>query len=170
MKKRKLISLILIIIIVIGFVIPQNLKMPVEGAGSSDYNKDTFWYYPWGKSITHKGIDVFAKEGTNIHSSTNGLVLYVGYSEVGGHTILILGPKWRLHYYAHLNEIKTNSFSFTNQKQIIGTVGSKGNAVGKPPHLHYSIVTLIPYFWRIDDAPQGWKKMFFLNPLDYIAK
>lgn len=170
MKKRTLLPLILIIIIAFGFVIPQNLKMPVKGANQSDFNKDSFWYYPWGKSITHKGVDIFAKDGTGLHSSTIGLVLHTGYSEVGGHTILILGPKWRLHYYAHLKEIKTKSFSFTNQKRIIGTVGSSGNAVGKPPHLHYSIVSLIPYFWRIDSDRQGWKKMFFLNPLDYLVK
>jgi murein DD-endopeptidase MepM/ murein hydrolase activator NlpD len=78
--------------------------MPVEGATKSDYNKDTFWFYPWGKSVTHKGVDIFAKEGTNVKSSTWGIVLYSGKIEVGGNVVLILGPKWRLHYYAHLKD------------------------------------------------------------------
>ena len=47
-------------------------------------------------------------------------------------------------------------------------MGTSGNAAGKPPHLHYSIVTLVPYVFRIDAAPQGWMKMFYLNPIDYL--
>ena len=51
-------------------LIPQNLSIPVEGATRFDFNIDTFWYYPWGKSVTHKGIDIFAKKDTNIRSAT----------------------------------------------------------------------------------------------------
>ena len=54
------------------------------------------------------------------------------------------------------------------RNKIIGKVGSSGNAAGKSPHLHYSIITPIPYFWRIDTSKQCWKKMFYLNPIDYI--
>lgn len=149
-------------------MIPQNLKIPVKGATKSDYNSKSFWYYPWGKSVTHKGVDVFAKKGTEITSSTSGLVLYSGEISMGGKFVLVLGPKWRLHYYAHLNELKTSSFSFVNKKSTIGTVGTSGNAVGKSPHLHYSILTIIPYVWRIDLDKQGWKKMFYLNPIEYF--
>ena len=144
--------------------------MPVEGATKADYNKDTFWYYPWGKSVTHKGVDIFAKEGTNLKSSTFGLVLFAGEIKVGGNVILILGPKWRIHYYAHLKDIKISSLTWTNREKIIGTIGSSGNAKGKPAHLHYSILTTIPYIWRIDRDRQGWKKMFYLNPIDYLTE
>ncbi len=142
--------------------------MPVEGATSSDYNKDSFWYYPWGRSITHKGIDIFASRGTKLRSAVSGLVLYTGEIKFGGKVVVVLGPKWRIHYYAHLDEIATSSFSFVNQKTKIGTVGNTGNAQGKPAHLHYSIITPIPYPWRIDGDRQGWKKMFYLNPIDYL--
>ena len=30
------------------------------------------------------------------------------------------------------------------------------------------IGTLIPYPWRIDDAPLGYQKAFYLNPIDYL--
>ena len=79
---------------------------------------------------------------------------------------VVLGPKWRLHYYAHLDEIKTKPFAFVTQDTEIGTVGNTGNAITTPAHLHYGIGTLIPYLWRIDDAPLGWQKMFYLNPID----
>jgi len=170
MKKRKKLLLGVLTILIIGFLIPQNLKMPVKGASKSDYNSESFWYYPWGKSVTHKGVDIFAKKGTEINSSTLGLVLYVGKISKGGNFALILGPKWRLHYYAHLDELKTIPFSLVNNESIIGTVGTSGNAVGKPPHLHYSILTIIPYVWKIDSDKQGWKKMFYLNPIEYLKK
>lgn len=168
--KNNKIKFICLAILIIGLIIPQKFSMPVEGATKSDYNEKTFWYYPWGKSVTHKGVDIFAPEGTNLKSSTFGLVLYSGEVKVGGNIILILGPKWRLHYYAHLMDLKISTLSWVSRDEIIGSVGASGNAKGKPPHLHYSIVTPIPYPWRIDSDRQGWKKMFYLNPLDYLCK
>jgi murein DD-endopeptidase MepM/ murein hydrolase activator NlpD len=168
MKKRSKTLLFLALILLIGLAIPQNLHMPVEGAHPADYNPQSFWYYPWGKSGTHKGVDIFAKTGTPIHASTKGIVLYAGTLSLGGKVVVVLGPKWRLHYYAHLQEITTGTLSAVSQNTQIGTVGSSGNAAGKAPHLHYSIATIIPYPWRIDTDPQGWKKMFFLNPIDYF--
>ena len=163
-------AIAMLAIVVIGLLIPQNLKMPVVGAGSNSYNHETFWYEGWGTSIVHKGIDVFAKKGTSVHSSTWGIVLLSTEYGKGGKFVVTLGPKWRLHYYAHLDEIKTTAFSFVTQDTEIGTVGNTGNAITTPAHLHYGIATLIPYPWRIDDAPLGWQKMFYLNPIDYLSE
>ena len=132
--------------------------------------QNRFGFIPGGKSVTHKGVDIFAKEGTNVNSSTGGLVLFTGEIERGGKVVLILGPKWRLHYYAHLQNIDTGPLSWTSKGEKIGTVGTTGNAKGKPPHLHYSIITLVPYPWKMDDGRQGWKKMFYLNPITYLAQ
>jgi murein DD-endopeptidase MepM/ murein hydrolase activator NlpD len=167
LRKRTLI-LTIIIAITIGLIVPQSFIIPVEKANKSSYNTKSFWYYPWGKSGTHKGVDIFAKEGTNVKSSTHGLVLYTGEIAMGGKVILILGPKWRMHYYAHLKDIRTTSFSLAKKNEVIGTVGTTGNAKGKSPHLHYAITTLIPYPWRYDNDRQGWKKMFYLNPIEYM--
>ncbi|WP_246293580.1 M23 family metallopeptidase [Winogradskyella undariae] len=160
----------IVTVLIIGFLIPQNLEMPVKEATKSDYNSKSFWFYPWGKSVTHKGVDIFAKKGTEINSSTSGLVLYAGEINVGGKVVVVVGPKWRIHYYAHLNELNTSLFSFVSKESKIGTVGASGNAVGKSPHLHYSILTIIPYLWRMDSDKQGWKKMFYLNPIEYFEK
>ena len=164
------ILLVFVAIIVIGLLIPQNLKMPVVGADDNSYNHETFWYEGWGSSIVHKGIDVFAKKGTSVHSATKGIVLITTEYGKGGKFVLVLGPKWRLHYYAHLDEIKTKRFAFVTQDTEIGTVGNTGNAINTPAHLHYGIGTLVLYPWRIDSAPLGWQKMFYLNPIDYLEK
>jgi peptidoglycan LD-endopeptidase LytH len=167
-KKLKKFLLFSLVFLLIGFILPQSLKMPVRGATIKSYSQDSFWFYPWGKSVTHKGVDVFAEKGTIVNSSTNGIVLFKGQIEMGGNVVLILGPKWRLHYYAHLDSISTNIFSFVNTRTKIGTVGATGNAIGKSPHLHYAIKTIIPYIWKADKAIQGWKKMFYLNPIPYL--
>ncbi len=155
-------------VFIIGLALPCNVSMPVENAVTADYHPQSFWYYPWGKSVTHKGVDIFAKEGTNVHPASGGLVVYSGSLSMGGEVILILSSKWRLYYYAHLSERNTSSWHWVNKTDLIGRVGSTGNAIGKPPHLHFSIITLIPYPWRIDNSHQGWKKMFFLNPISYF--
>ena len=170
MKLLKRILLILLALLFIGFMIPQPFSIPVRGATRNSYNQQSFWAYPWGTSVTHKGVDIFAREGTVVASSTGGLVLFVGEIETGGNVVLVLGPKWRLHYYAHLDKVTTGFLAWTSASETIGTVGTTGNAKGKPPHLHYSIVTLVPYPWRIDTSKQGWKKMFYLNPIDFLQR
>jgi murein DD-endopeptidase MepM/ murein hydrolase activator NlpD len=155
-------------IVAIGLVIPQAFTNPVQGADKNSYHPESFWYYPWGTSGTHKGVDIFAREGTGVRASTSGVVIFTGKIAMGGNVVLIIGPKWRLHYYAHLEDSNASMFSWINRDETFGSVGTTGNAKGKPAHLHYAIVTLVPYPWRIDGAKQGWKKMFYLNPMDYL--
>ena len=171
MKRILIITFIAILAVVgIGMLIPQNLKMPVVGADDKSYNHETFWYEGWGTSIVHKGIDVFARRGTRVNSATIGIVLLTAEYGKGGKFVVVLGPKWRLHYYAHLDEIKTKRFALVNHNTEIGTVGNTGNAATTPAHLHYGIATLIPYPWRIDDAPLGYQKAFYLNPIDFLKR
>ena len=142
-------------VLLIGLLLPQDVLMPVEGANTRSYHPRSFWYHPWGKSGTHKGVDIFAKQGTPVQAATGGLVLYTGSLSRGGNVVLVLGPKWRMHYYAHLKEIRTTRFSWLWRGEAVGTVGTTGNAAGKPPHLHYTIASILPYPCRWDDAPQG---------------
>jgi len=143
--------------------------MPVDGVTIKDFNHKSYLAYPWGKSVTHKGVDIFAKKGTNIHSATKGLVLLTGNQYPGGKFAVVLGPKWRLHYYGHIDDIKTSALSIVGHKRETGTVGNTGNDKNKPPHLHYIIIIPIPYSWRADVSIKGWMKMFVLNPIDYLA-
>ncbi|MGV3580916.1 MAG: M23 family metallopeptidase [Methylophilus sp.] len=154
----------LIIVIVTGYLLPAKAVIPVKGATKQDWHNDTYWYYPWGKSGVHKGIDIFAKKGTPVISSVSGIVLFNGNIALGGQVIAILGPKWRIHYYAHLQNDDVHILEYVNRDEKIGQVGTTGNAVGKPPHLHYSVLSLIPNIGEITLEPQGWKRMFYVNP------
>ena len=167
-NKTKSVIFIFVCLFIAGFILPEKLAIPVQGASSKDWNQNAFWYEPWGKSGTHKGIDIFFPTGTPVISSTYGFVIFKGEIELGGKVVAILGPKWRIHYYAHLNDYNVKPGSLVRTNEPIGTVGDSGNAVGKPPHLHFTILSLVPHFWKWDLATQGWKKMFYLNPGDYL--
>ena len=164
----KIVFWVMCVFFVLGMVMPQNLQMPVDGASSGDYNHQTFWY-PWGgRARVHKGVDIFARRGTKIHSATMGVVVSTGYLSSGGNYVTVLGPKWRIYYYAHLNEILVKEGDFVSHNSLIGTVGNTGSAAKTPSHLHFTIFTFVPYPWRIDTSTDGWKKMFYLNPIDYL--
>ncbi len=160
----KYITGLITIIIIVGYMLPEPLVIPVKGGKAVDWNHKTFWYEPWGKSVVHKGIDIFAKKGTELLSATNGIVIYKGTLGIGGNVIVVLGPKWRIHYFAHLESSNVEAGEFIRLSQSIGKVGDTGNAKGKPDHVHYSIVTIFPYLWHWDNSTQGWKKIFYLDP------
>jgi len=172
MKKTSTTQKILLIIFLIlstGLLLPAGHLIPVKQASHNDWNSNTWWYEPWGASGVHKGVDIFAKKGTDVISPDYALVLYTGEIKQGGKVVLLLGPKWRLHYLAHLDTVNRDAGLFARIGETIGSVGDSGNAAGKQPHLHYSIISLLPLFWLIDDTTQGWKKMFYLNPLNQFT-
>lgn len=157
-----------LVILLLGFAIPEKIINPVKGASMNDWNHHTFWFEPWGTSGVHKGIDIFGEKDTPVVASLNGIVVFSGQFKKGGNVIAILGPKWRIHYLAHLNRLSVDTGTFVSINQPIGTLGDTGNAVGKHPHVHYSILSLIPYPWLATIQSQGWKRMFYLNPHDKL--
>ncbi|WP_102796966.1 M23 family metallopeptidase [Bowmanella denitrificans] len=169
MLKVKKSVLLLLLLLGAGFFIPEPVKIPVKGASKADWHPQSFWYEPWGLSGVHKGIDIFAETGRAVISSTNGIVLYTGTVSRGGNVVVVLGPKWRFHYFAHLSSIETAPLRFVGVGDLIGKVGDSGNAKGKAPHLHYSILRLLPVPWAIDGATQGYKKAFFVDPHTYLS-
>ncbi len=169
MKNRYKVLLGFFGLVFLGFIFPEPINVPVSGATVSDWNKDSFWYEPWGTSGVHKGIDIFAIKGTPVVASTNMLILFKGNINKGGNIVVGIGPKWRLHYFAHLDSIDSNLDLFSASGNVIGTVGDTGNAKGKQPHLHFSILSLVPIPWLIDNSTEGYKKAFYLNPIKFIT-
>jgi peptidoglycan LD-endopeptidase LytH len=145
------------------------LAQPVHGASSKDWNPESFWHSHWGSSGVHKGIDIFAKRGTLVRSSESGLVVYRGTVKQGGKVVLIVSPRGWFHYYAHLDHTQAQTGSWVEPDDTLGTVGSTGNAVGKPPHLHYAIFSPIPRPQSFRLVAQGWKRMFYRDPASLIS-
>ena len=98
----------------------------------------------WGaarsQGRSHEGIDIFAKRGTPIQATTQGIVSKVGEDALGGRVVMIIGPGGAGHYYAHLEDYADISPNdWVNTGDIIGYVGDSGNAKGTPTHVHYGI-------------------------------
>jgi murein DD-endopeptidase MepM/ murein hydrolase activator NlpD len=156
-----------IAVVVLGCVtsaMPEPSVIPVVGASAKDWHPKSFWHPNWGASVVHKGIDIFGRRGQPLAASNYGIVVYQGELKRGGKVVAFVTPKLRLHYYAHLDEISTGFLSLLHPGEIVGTMGNTGNAAKTPPHLHYSIITLVPHPWRWDGSTMGWMKMFFLDP------
>lgn len=66
----KRVGIVFAVVILVGYLVPERLVIPVENATTSDWNKDTFWHEPWGASGVHKGIDIFAPKGRHVLAAT----------------------------------------------------------------------------------------------------
>lgn len=169
MTRMRLAALSIAALAIAWQLAPERPRIPVAGATQTDWNHATFWHEPWGRSGVHKGIDIFARKGTPVTAPTYGLVLFRGELALGGRVVVALGPGWLLHYFAHLDAIDSLPGQLVAAGAMLGRVGDSGNAAGRPPHLHYAVISVLPRPWRADGATQGWKKMFYLDPTDYLA-
>ena len=166
---RLAITLLVALVLAVPFVLPERARIPVQGATARDWNQNSFWYEPWGASGVHKGIDIFAPKGRPVLAPVTGIVIYRGRLSLGGNVVAVLGPKWRIHYCAHLNDFSVRPLQWVGKGATLGSVGTSGNAAGKSPHLHYAVVSLLPRVWQASTATQGWKRMFFIDPGSVIA-
>lgn len=117
---------------------PAALPVPVRGVAPRGL-RDT-WGGARSEGRRHEGIDIFARRGTAVTSSTEGIVLRVGTNRLGGQVVWVLGPGGQRHYYAHLDRYAdVANGQRVRAGTILGYVGTTGNAVGTPPHLHYGI-------------------------------
>lgn len=117
---------------------PVVLPVPVAGVGQRQLS-DT-WGAARSSGRRHEGIDIFARKGTPVRSTTEGIVLRLGTSRLGGKHVWVMGPGGQRHYYAHLDKqaaLQTGDRVLPGT--VLGTVGNTGNAAGTPPHLHYGI-------------------------------
>ena len=117
---------------------PAALPVPVRGVLPRGL-RDT-WHGARSEGRKHEGIDIFAKRGTAVTSSTEGIVLRVSTNRLGGQVVWVLGPGGQRHYYAHLDRYAAIvDGQRVRAGTVLGYVGTTGNAAGTPPHLHYGI-------------------------------
>jgi murein DD-endopeptidase MepM/ murein hydrolase activator NlpD len=85
----------------------------------------------------HSGIDLAAARGTPVMATLPGIAtVIVSATGYGLHVIIDHGGGLS-SLYGHLNTIVVVSGDYVTAGQVIGTVGSTGNATG--PHLHFEI-------------------------------
>lgn len=157
-----------LLILFAGYIIPSNPVSPVSEKDIIKIDPESFWYYPWSDQGVHHGIDIFCPAGSKVVCPVGGIVLRQGYGTISGNYIYILGLHWKVYYMAHLDTI-VHRGAFISKGSLVGYAGNTGNAAAKPVHVHFSIQTILPYPWRYDQrAPEGNKKMFYLNPLSEI--
>ncbi|WP_312518734.1 M23 family metallopeptidase [Massilia sp.] len=117
---------------------PDALAMPVEGVLRREL-RDT-WHGARSEGRKHEGIDIFARRGTPVKSSTEGIVMRVGTNRLGGLVVWVMGPGGQRHYYAHLDRYAGVTAGMRIETgHVLGYVGNTGNAAGTPPHLHYGV-------------------------------
>jgi murein DD-endopeptidase MepM/ murein hydrolase activator NlpD len=117
---------------------PRTLPVPVQGVSMRSV-RDTFGA-PRPGDRKHQGVDIFAPRGTPVVSTTRGIVARTGEDGLGGTVVWVLGPGGDRHYYAHLNSVADiRTGQRTAPGDVLGTVGTTGNARGTPPHLHYGV-------------------------------
>jgi peptidoglycan LD-endopeptidase LytH len=117
----------------------EKLEMPVQGV-SKNHVADS-WHVPRDGDRVHEGQDILAKRGTPVLSATEGYVVRIGENTLGGQTVSVLGAGGRVYYYAHLDSYAPNLAvgDHVTTETVLGYVGTTGNAVGTPPHLHFGV-------------------------------
>jgi murein DD-endopeptidase MepM/ murein hydrolase activator NlpD len=109
---------------------------PVQGGAT--YSND--WGGARSRAATggtggHQGTDLFAAAGTPVVAVEDGVISKMGQSKIGGNRIWLNNR----FYYAHLSGFAKGLKIGSRVKagQIIGYVGTTGDAKGTPPHLHF---------------------------------
>lgn len=96
-------------------------------------------------SRVHQAIDILAPRNTPVVAVENGTVARLLTSRAGGTTIYQFDPSGRfVYYYAHLDRYAAGLAEGTTltRGQLIGYVGTTGNAPPNTPHLHFAIYEL----------------------------
>lgn len=89
----------------------------------------------------HHGTDIFAPLGTPILAVADGELFLVGENPIGGNRLWLRDGAGNEFYYAHLSAYTPLAFDGAEVRagDVIGFVGTTGDAVGTPPHLHFEI-------------------------------
>lgn len=86
----------------------------------------------------HKGTDIFAPAGTEVLAVDSGFAR-TDDDPKGGNTVYLQGPDGTRYYYAHLQDYEGKFPRQVAAGEVLGRVGSTGNARGKAPHVHFQI-------------------------------
>ncbi|MGG1664426.1 murein hydrolase activator EnvC family protein [Brevibacillus sp. NRS-1366] len=92
-----------------------------------------------GRSAGHNGVDMAAPKGTTIMAAADGVVIFAGYSNGFGNTVMIKHSAEITTLYGHIREggIKVSVGQSVSRGQKIAEVGSTGRSTGN--HVHFTV-------------------------------
>ena len=127
------------------------LLLPVQGVQPSQL-QDTFTDAR-SEGRVHDAIDILAPAGTPVLAVADGRVEKLFDSEKGGLTLYQFAPDGvHCYYYAHLQRYAEGIAEDRQIRrgEVIGYVGSTGNADPSAPHLHFEVHLLGPekQWWK----------------------
>jgi peptidoglycan LD-endopeptidase LytH len=130
----------------------RQLTIPVQSVTPAQL-ADTYLQERGGGERAHEALDIMAPRGTPVLAVEDGRVAKLFLSKPGGITLYQFDPSGQFaYYYAHLDGYAPGISEGTalRKGQVIGYVGSTGNASADGPHLHFAIFRLGPerQWWR----------------------
>jgi peptidoglycan LD-endopeptidase LytH len=127
------------------------LAIPVEGI-KRDQLVDSFSDERSGARV-HEALDILAPRNTPVKAVEDGTIARLFFSKAGGITIYQFDPSEQFcYYYAHLERYADGLQEGENVKrgQVLGYVGTSGNAPKDTPHLHFAV-------FRLTSAKHWWE-------------
>lgn len=153
--------------------LPVPAPEPVESPGGAmvvpvagirpDQLVDTFTQSR-GTTRRHDAIDIMAPAGTPVLAAVDGRVVKLFASKAGGITLYQFDAAERfVYYYAHLQGYAPDIVEgrVLRRGEVLGYVGSTGNANPSGPHLHFAIARL--------DADKRWHAGTPVNPYPLLS-
>lgn len=134
----------------------DRFRLPIDGVGIESFKGG---FSEARGSRRHEAVDIAAPLGTPVRAVQDGTVAKLFLSKPGGNTIYEFDANGRLcYYYAHLDRYADGlrDRQHVSRGEIMGYVGSSGNASPLAPHLHFAIFEL--------DADRKWWRGRPLDP------
>lgn len=142
-------------------LIARDLLVPV--AGVTRPNLDDSFKDARGGGRSHEAIDILAPRNTPVLAVEDGTIAKLFTSVPGGLTIYQFDSAGRYcYYYAHLESYARGlrQGNRVRRGEVIGFVGTSGNAPRDTPHLHFAIYRLGP--------DQRWWEGDAINPFPVL--
>jgi murein DD-endopeptidase MepM/ murein hydrolase activator NlpD len=129
----------------------RDLLIPVEGIKAEQLTRQ--FSDERGGSRRHEAIDILAPRNTPVRAVEDGTVAKLFLSKAGGITVYQFDPSGDFcYYYAHLERYADGlrEGQPVRKGQVLGYVGTSGNAPKNTPHLHFAI-------FRLTEAKRWWE-------------
>ena len=134
----------------------RQLELPVQGATKQALQES--FEDQRGSGRRHEAIDILAPRNTPVLAVEDGTIARLFESKAGGTTVYQFDPSTTyVYYYAHLERYADGlgERDQVHRGQVLGYVGTSGNAPKDTPHLHFAI-------FRLTEQKQWWRG----NPID----